>query len=393
MNFPVARERIRSEIQQILREKLQSVHPDCSLSLRVQRLLFLNVSTVIILVIGAAVDHNFRTGFVFSAALIFVLVIVNATLQRRYETAEMTELAKEMEVITDEYVASLEKYQNAVDPAHRSKPQGLITSGHSHVSIIAVFRDGQWQRIPSLLLVEGDIISLMAGDSTPGAAYELISDRACATQSPGPERDSLNVPSAKKSGWRRGRLLEKGSKVLVRAERKKYSPQSDFVSEHEKYGHFSLEEDLPINQTESEMTAPILPAIDPVHPTRQESSEKHKQSRAINSQSVELLTLSGDMRCFLMAESPVVDFCQDVLQRSGRGPCGESFVRTLFLYAVDESFRLLFGVLILFAFAVVLRMSLLPEANNYQIALVSLHSPPSLCLTHPCPRSSSLLSQ
>jgi hypothetical protein len=390
LSFLQARERVRSAIQDILRENLESIHPSCSLGLRVQRLICLNLGTAFILVVSAAVDRNFRKGFVFSAALVLVLIIINVLLQRRYASAEITELAKEMEVITDEYVASLAKYQNALDPSPREKPQGLISSGHSHVSIIAVFRDGQWQRIPSLLLVEGDIISLMAGDSTPGSAYELISDRICTSQTNGPDREPLNG-STKKNGWRRGRLLEKGSKVLLRAERKKYSPQSDSISEHEKCGHSSLDapEDPRLNQSEFEMTLPILPALDPVHPTRQESSEKHKQSRAINSQSVELLTLSGDMRCFLMAETPILDFCKEVLQRSStRGPSSDSFVRTLFLYVVDEGFRLMFGILILLTLAVILRMSLLPEANESQVALVGpirlrLSLPPSPVVSDP----------
>ena len=32
---------------------------------------------------------------------------------------------------------------------------------------------GHWQRLPVLLLAEGDIIALMGGDITPGACYEL----------------------------------------------------------------------------------------------------------------------------------------------------------------------------------------------------------------------------
>ena len=49
-----------------------------------------------------------------------------------------------------------------------------IFSGHPHISIITVYRNNNWQRIPSLGIVEGDIIALMAGDATPGRAYELL---------------------------------------------------------------------------------------------------------------------------------------------------------------------------------------------------------------------------
>ena len=52
-----------------------------------------------------------------------------------------------------------------------------IISGHSHISIVTTYRQGIWQRIPTLLLAEGDVIALMGGDVTPGDVYELYPHR------------------------------------------------------------------------------------------------------------------------------------------------------------------------------------------------------------------------
>lgn len=58
------------------------------------------------------------------------------------------------------------------DPSNESTT--AIFSGHPHISIVTVYRNKCWMRIPSLGLVEGDIIALMAGDITPGRAFELL---------------------------------------------------------------------------------------------------------------------------------------------------------------------------------------------------------------------------
>ena len=62
-------------------------------------------------------------------------------------------------------------------PGSDSDPFGdsaAIFSGHPHISIVTVYRNNCWMRIPSLGLVEGDIIALMGGDVTPGKVFELL---------------------------------------------------------------------------------------------------------------------------------------------------------------------------------------------------------------------------
>ena len=56
---------------------------------------------------------------------------------------------------------------------NKESPEAIF-SGHPHISIVTVYRNNIWMRIPSLGLVEGDIIALMAGDITPGKVFELL---------------------------------------------------------------------------------------------------------------------------------------------------------------------------------------------------------------------------
>jgi hypothetical protein len=374
ITFAVARERVNGVIENLIQKNLDHTSLGYFPHRRVQTLSSLNAATVIFFCIGAALDEKFRAAFLFSASLIMLLIFLNVLLLKRYRDAETAEITKEIASIAQEYSSSLEKSQHVNDSNYRSNLRGLISSGHSQISIIAVFRDGQWQRIPSLLLVEGDIISLMAGDTTPAAVYELISDRNCENQDS--DRESyVGNTSAKKIGWKRGKLLEKGTKVLLRAERKKYSPQNDSTpTEHEEAdicNSYDIAEEH-ATQTDSE-TVPMLPQVNLKRPSKQDVSEKHKQSRAINSQSVELLTLSGDMRCFLLAETPILEYCEDIFRCvSAPSAPRESFVRSLFLYVLDEGLRLMVGVLLLFAFAVIIRMSLIAEANKTQISTVTI---------------------
>jgi hypothetical protein len=374
INFGGARERVKAAIENLIQKNSVSISLGYFPGRRIQILSSLNAATAVSLVIGAVLDGNFRAAFLFSASLTLLLICLNVVLLKRYREAESAEITKEMASIAEEYSSSLERSQNINDPNCHDNTRGLISSGHSQISIIAVFRDGKWQRVPSLLLVEGDIISLMAGDTTPAAVYELLSDRSYDAHDS--DRDShIANNSTKKNAWKRGKLLEKGAKVLLRAERKKYSPQSDSTPhEHEERdggSPYDISEDHNEAQVDSEMT-PILPQNNLKRPTKQDASEKHKQSRAINSQSVELLTLSGDMRCFLLAETPILEYCEDIFRCSVSNPSAprESFVRSLFLFVLDEGLRLMGGVLVIFALAVIIRMSLVAEANQTQISSV-----------------------
>jgi magnesium-transporting ATPase (P-type) len=58
---------------------------------------------------------------------------------------------------------------------HKKTAIAGLVQGSATISIISAYRDGVWQRLPKLLLVQGDIIALMAGDASPGNAVALRS--------------------------------------------------------------------------------------------------------------------------------------------------------------------------------------------------------------------------
>jgi len=91
------------------------------------------------------------------------------------------------------------------------------------VSIITTCRQGKWRRIPLLLLAEGDIIALSAGDIAPGDIIELVPTSASIPPPPSSSSTSTIPPSAPSSssssshhGYSLGNSIKKGTKILLR---------------------------------------------------------------------------------------------------------------------------------------------------------------------------------
>jgi magnesium-transporting ATPase (P-type) len=57
---------------------------------------------------------------------------------------------------------------------HKKNAIAGLVQGSATISIISAYRDGVWQRLPKLLLVQGDIIALMAGDASPGTVAAVF---------------------------------------------------------------------------------------------------------------------------------------------------------------------------------------------------------------------------
>ncbi|GLE07667.1 hypothetical protein PINS_up018270 [Pythium insidiosum] len=136
--------------------------------------------------------------------------------------------------------------------ASRNKPVVLTPS----TSLIACYRDQQWQRLPMNLLVEGDVVALMSGDVAPGDVRPL---------------DVHREASSSASGGATELVFARGTKL----------PASQ--SQHEP----SLQHAARCNAT---FNAPLL------------------------------LSLCGDMRVFEMLETPVVQDMEDAFFRIRRPP-------------------------------------------------------------------------
>lgn len=135
---------------------------------------------------------------------------------------------------------------------------------------------GLWQRLPVLLLVEGDIIALMGGDVTPGSCYELQQQQQQQTtftqntkQQHVNNTSNNNSESMSFDTWKIGKLFMSGEKVHIRNK-----------AQYEKTKY---------NKDENGNTA----STDINY--SQSSNERH---RTLSSESTEILSLSGDIRCF-----------------------------------------------------------------------------------------------
>ena len=130
--------------------------------------------SVICLVIACSISSfNFETLLprIIAIVVIFIIMMLNVAIVLRYKKGARYEIKDQLRDILQHYISSIETHStksrvgsfisgektNGDDNLAR---HGLI-SGHSHVSIVSVYRENQWQRLPSLLLTKGDIISLM----------------------------------------------------------------------------------------------------------------------------------------------------------------------------------------------------------------------------------------
>ena len=246
-------------------------------------------SAIIFLVVGC---FQFSLYFLSIGTFIFLFVWFNFWLLRRLCIVEENELVEDIKQICNQYA----KFKEVSD-YHQSKNNGSkgdidtatasiakIVSGHPHVSIVTTWRNSEWQRIPALLLAEGDIIALGAGDVTPAKVWELSPTFARNMNSSRSLQDNL------KSIWVKGKLLGKHEKIPLRQNLQKWSePQEEPQNVDQK--------------AKQEATALKAP------------SAVYERHRSVPPASTELLALSGDLRCFLMAETPIREFVTSLLKQ------------------------------------------------------------------------------
>ena len=123
-----------------------------------------------------------------TVTILILIATLNVLATLRYKKAERFELKDQVYGILEHYSTSIESSNTkrsigsfldtqpvsppapvstrsasaSVSSAATTDPSKIeLNSGNSHVCIVSVYREKQWQRLPSLLLVKGDIISLM----------------------------------------------------------------------------------------------------------------------------------------------------------------------------------------------------------------------------------------
>lgn len=171
--------------------------------------------------------------------IVTIVMLLNFVVVALYRQSEKRELAKSLHDILSAYEASCDQMMsrsNETGSPMLSEPllspvlgqddfkaKTFLSSGHSQVSIVHTYRDGQWMRLPVLLLAEGDIIALMGGDLTPGKCHEIERVNAAgaaqtvpAAGEDGQFDDNENVAGKSATSWVIGRLMNAGEKVHIR---------------------------------------------------------------------------------------------------------------------------------------------------------------------------------
>jgi hypothetical protein len=232
---------------------------------------------------------DFVVGLACSIGIILLVLAVTYFVCLRYLKNARYEVIDEIKSMMCGYLDILE----STSPPASSPSRPVIHTGDPHVSIVTVYRNMEWQRLPSLLLVEGDIISLMAGDITPGKVHELIP----LEHSGGGGRGSHH----RHNKWRRvsDKVIEKGEKIRTKKRRKPRGSEILDESNGSRYRH-----DRHSYQSGGGLVRGASAGGRP-------SSEKQ---RTIASNSVELLHFSGDTRCFVLIETPLVEFCRNIFR-------------------------------------------------------------------------------
>ena len=352
ITFDEARERVKEILLETIRKHKKNDFSIFNNRYWYQKALFLIPiaisSALLIITINVGTSQLFFSGLISTLIFILVLSSTNILLFSQVSCTESAEMCAELEKIASDYEEYTQIYvknrgdsssnldassaeangnkDQAAEMISLSPPQKAnIASGHAHINIVTVFRNKRWQRLPSLLLAEGDVIALMIGDITPGKVHELVASTSH-------ERKGKSATAGR---FYKGKLIDKGVKI-----------------------------------TDSKVY-------------------QERNHRSISANSTELLSLSGDIRCFCMAETPIKYFCEDLFSEEtvneklmNKGtraytpvqeinpsgikakPSQESFIRSLFFTILQEGMRiflLAFAIYVIFA---IVRLSLLPSART-----------------------------
>ena len=138
--------------------------------------------TVTALTFTAVLVPDDRTSTATVAGLTLTAILACAALMAKVRLAEKWELRGRLSEIAEDYrQASL----SAASPDGRSAPGASSEDSSTHastslrqgspmMSIVAVYRDGQWHRVPVLCAVKGDLVALETWDPAPGKVENAV---------------------------------------------------------------------------------------------------------------------------------------------------------------------------------------------------------------------------
>ncbi len=120
-----------------------------------------------------------RGSYIFEIFLVLIFLVISAFLMAMKRECDRRELMHRVMEIIDIYGAQLSTCASYSKGGERENVEGTkneqsgIKLGSTWASIVLSYRDETWQRLPEVLLIEGDIIALICGDIAPGRLRPL----------------------------------------------------------------------------------------------------------------------------------------------------------------------------------------------------------------------------
>lgn len=389
-----------------------------------------NLFVVAVLVVCYILNEErvFQSGFLLTAVILFGVVMVNLGVVIQYRHCSRSDLSRLITSILTQYEAYY--LLQAKKPPSQLSFGTYIPTGHSQLSIINTYRNGAWIKVPYLLLAEGDVIALMGGDVTPCKVYELVprkesrssttaahshnhshshpaatenkvkpelfdpwrelkdtnlsvggssstADPSVMSQREGevrPSEDRMNEHSQSlQRHWEVGQLLQSDTKILINKHGKRSTSKTPLDSTKRSRSKSIMETDGPRPPSPTESSAlPPLPKPAPAPPKSSSSSFSNERHRSLGPESTEILRLSGDIRCFLLAETPIEHFVSTVYANHKPDLNYRTFFSQLLQMVIDHGRNVIKLYLVIFAIAVAIRLAVFPESRRlYAISVLS----------------------
>ncbi|CAM9109976.1 unnamed protein product [Choristocarpus tenellus] len=299
------------ETTRIARQRLATVAERCvadgaahvpSLGLVWRRELFFSklgvgsVGVIVVMLMGYGLNVDRKATTLAMALLMLCSLLVGTLVKSVYRRCEALELRDRVLASLSAFVHNSEvamdnpAESSNIPPSRHSRGQAVgLHQGNSLATVVPVYRDGLWQRIPKLLLVEGDVVALMGGDKAPASAELLSIDGDVlpidmkVNLEGAHENQDLSIPMKGDDGGLKITQSELGA-----------SPKEGMAPTPA-----SVSQPLIFKSQGSQVSGGECIQL------RSVASEYFKKRMMVSATSPDLLFLCGDMRCYRLLETPL----------------------------------------------------------------------------------------
>lgn len=385
----IVSESLRDAVNRIKNERVEYLfrHVKENLVSIVTYIVIMLLAIILLLIAIADCPYDIYYELVICAGIIIFVSLANLIFYAMTQEAKEGEVILALQKTLDEFDSAL---QLPATPAKELGNDSLdfdILAGHAQISIVSCYRNGEWHRVPTLLLAKGDIIALQCGDITPGKCYEVnaavlgsgvdLSNKTALAVDPNifqkPQEQQNNTEPQEPPNESIFSKSESDA-ILPYEVFKSLAAPNEISSVKEEALLSSVSESaptafsMPANTTVLEKGTKIFRSSDstskPSHVRRNLSFQRH---RALASDGVELLALSGDMRCFQMLSTPVEAYVDGVMDGYKKKDKSQrlSLIHMFLIDVLKRSIPVLLVIVALFIIAAIIKFSLLPTARYH----------------------------